>query len=70
MTQTTTPQAGTNHYMVFHFQIGAESPALDEYEDDTDDLEIQASEHEIEAVYSGSGAVEKPKKPKRRRRYK
>ncbi|KAL1459875.1 hypothetical protein WDU94_011826 [Cyamophila willieti] len=54
-------------------QIGSEVPALDEYEDDLDDLELQASEHEIEAVYSAVGAVpldqqDKPKKPKRRRR--
>ncbi|KAI5703771.1 hypothetical protein M8J76_005848 [Diaphorina citri] len=53
-------------------QIGADTSGLDEYEDDSDDLEIQASEHEIEAVYSPSGAAldpqDKPKKPKRRRR--
>lgn len=51
----------------------------EEYEDDpSDDLEIQASEHELEAVYSGvegprvdpaTGEEEKPKR-RRRRRYK
>uniref|UniRef100_A0A8D8M704 Uncharacterized protein n=1 Tax=Cacopsylla melanoneura TaxID=428564 RepID=A0A8D8M704_9HEMI len=69
-TETDQPHASA---LTINSQIGSEVSGLDEYEDDLDDLELQASEHEIEAVYSGVGAVpldqqDKPKKPKRRRR--